>query len=74
MKKPYWKPDVDRIAGWILHAESEHFTVVLRPGLSHAWEWVIRSCGGVYVQRNSHAELVEAVSAAEAAWEDLPNG
>ena len=74
MRKPVWRPEVDRIAGWALQAQSEHFILVLRPGLSEAWEWVIRNHSGVYVQRNRHAELIAAINAAEAAWEQLPNG
>ena len=72
MRKPHWRPDVDRLAGWGLHAQSEHFVVLLRPGLSECWEWVIRNRSGVLVQRAEHAELSEAIIAAEAAWEQLP--
>ena len=74
MRKPHWKPDVDRVAGWGLHAQSEHFCLLLRPGLLESWEWMIRNRSGVLVQLSHSTELVEAINAAEAAWEQLPNG
>ena len=74
MRKPHWKPDVDPIAGWALQAQSEHFVVALRPGLLESWEWAICNRSGVLVQHGEDADLITAISAAEAAWESLPNG
>lgn len=74
MKKPHWKPEVDYISGWGLVAQSEHFAVLLRPGLTDSWEWAIGNRSGVLVQRGEHADLIAAIAAAETAWEGLPNG
>ena len=74
MKKPYWKPDVCHIRGWGLVAQSQHFAMVLSPGLLDAWEWAIVNRSGVLAQRGEDGNLIAAITAAEAAWEALPNG
>jgi len=74
MSKPHWKPDIDPVSGWGLTAQSEHFFVILAPGLLGGWQWAIANRSGVLVQRSEDTNLIAAITAAEAAWETLPNG
>lgn len=73
MKKPHWQPDADVISGWRLRAQSEHFAVMVRASLLENWEWAVCNRSGVLVQHGEDADLIAAISAAEAAWEALPN-
>ena len=71
MNKPNWRPYVHPIDGWGLRAESAAYQMLLRQGLSGEWEWRISGIAGDHVQDGCSGSIIDAINAAERAWEVL---